>query len=125
MVKDDHHSGAGFSVAAHFADGLLNNSSGDGKRTESLKLVNPPRVVMAACLTSIGMHYLVCPFPLGVELELFPWRLGAAMVVGSGFLVGVRAVLSELTKHGTSPHHTEPTTTLVTTGPYSYSRNPA
>ena len=39
--------------------------------------------------------------------------------------MGVKKCVAVLTAQGSSPHHTEPTTALVTTGPYAYSRNPA
>ena len=68
---------------------------------------------------------------LGSDFSIFCTHCGfgyicspAAVCVG-GFLIAVKKCVGVLTANKTSPHHTEPTTTLVTTGPYAYSRNPA
>ena len=78
----------------------------------------PPIVVLAAILLGIVLNH-AWPLPF-VPAAL--WPLGAAVVLGavSLFVLSIR----EFRAGGTSVQGSKPTTALVRTGPYRFSRNP-
>lgn len=118
-----HSSSSEFSVAAHFTSGLVNGAKGDDESSESLSL-SPPQVVVGSSLCSLAVHFFLAPLPLGLSQPFFPHRLAKAALCVFGFLLGVKRVAGVLSAAGSSPHHTEPTTALVTSGPFALSRNP-
>jgi protein-S-isoprenylcysteine O-methyltransferase Ste14 len=81
-------------------------------------LRRPPVVFLAAILFGIALNR-AWPLPF-VRPAL--WPLGAAVVLGAAslFVLSVR----EFRAAGTSVRGSEPTTALVRTGPYRFSRNP-
>lgn len=114
-----------FSVSAHFIEGLLKADNGDGKNIEIL-VINPPRFVMISSLVSLALHYIK-PISIGLakSIPFFPYRILLSAFCFFLFLTGVKQCVNVLVEKGSSPHHTEATTALVTSGPYSFSRNPA
>ena len=80
-------------------------------------LAPPPLIFLAAIGLGWGMqHWRPLPLPavLGVAGQL---------VIGIGFLVILSALLA-FRRGGTAPSPYRPTTALVASGPYRFSRNP-
>lgn len=83
------------------------------------RLLNPPLVLLVFLVLLPAAHLL---FP-GFALIPGPWRLFGLVVVIAGF--GLNIVADELFKRArTSIKPTARPSSLVTTGPYAFSRNP-
>ena len=90
--------------------------------------IPPPMIYLAALGLGAVMHYLIWPLPLtlpdigSIAGERLRTGLGILLVVigvfGSGFTA------SRFKLIGDSPMPTKPTSAIITTGPYSVSRNP-
>src|SRR3954471_5997190 len=80
----------------------------------------PPLIYVAGLIVGFGLEALLP----GVELPaLVEWGLGGLLVVaGLGLLLTFNASFS---RKGTAVEPWKPTTAIVTTGPYRFTRNPA
>ncbi len=79
----------------------------------------PPLLLLAAVLLGFGLHRLL-PLPLvppAIEKPL------GAIVVGAGVVL-LGAAVREFVRAGTSVETRRPSTSLVTGGPYRWTRNP-
>lgn len=81
--------------------------------------VKPPLVLLAAIITG-GILSTFVPMP--VTRRGWQRLAGLPLLVG-GFLLGGSAV-RRMRRMGTNVDPTQPATTLVTSGPYRFSRNP-
>ncbi len=81
--------------------------------------LQPPLIFLGYLVSALILEWVV---PLAAPWEVWP-RLAGALVLIGGFALGVSA-LSEMRKAHTTPDPHEPSTALVTSGPYRYSRNP-
>ena len=81
--------------------------------------LRPPLVYLAAILVGLGLHR-ARPLPLPDRMWLA--ALGAVLIAGSILLFGYAVML--LRAAGTPVPARKPTTTIVRTGPYRFSRNP-
>ncbi len=88
--------------------------------TDHVHLVLPPPVIFLGHLLSALILQWVVPLPLPWPLPLR--ILGGALLLG-GFALAAAAV-REMRKLHTTPDPKQPVSTLVTTGPYRFSRNP-
>ncbi len=88
--------------------------------TDHVHLVLPPPVIFLGHLLSALILHWVVPLPLPWPLPLR--ILGGALLLG-GFALAAAAV-REMRKLHTTPDPKQPVSTLVTTGPYRFSRNP-
>jgi protein-S-isoprenylcysteine O-methyltransferase Ste14 len=84
------------------------------------QVILPPPVIFLGYLVSALVLQWVVPFPT-------PWRvplriLGGVLVI-AGLALGGSAFL-EMMKAHTTPDAHQPSTALVTTGPYRFTRNP-
>jgi protein-S-isoprenylcysteine O-methyltransferase Ste14 len=96
-----------------------NQQAGSAPQVANLGIVRPPLVYLASIAAGLALH-LAWPLklvPRGVSVPL-----GAtAIVIAFGlFIVAVRSFRAA----GTPVPGNRPTTTIVRTGPYRYSRNP-
>jgi protein-S-isoprenylcysteine O-methyltransferase Ste14 len=79
----------------------------------------PPLVYLASILIGLGLHWAV-PLPMTGGRWLDLW--GAALMVASLLLFGYAVKLFRAA--GTPVPARKPTTAIVTTGPYRFTRNP-
>jgi len=80
----------------------------------------PPLIFVAGLVVGFGLEALLP----GVDLPaLIEWGLGGLLVVaGLGLLLSFNTSFS---RRGTAVEPWKPTTAIVTTGPYRFTRNPA
>jgi protein-S-isoprenylcysteine O-methyltransferase Ste14 len=80
----------------------------------------PPLIYLAGLIVGFALEALLP----GVDLpDLVEWGLGGLFVVaGLGLLISFNASFS---RRGTAVEPWKPTTAIVTTGPYRFTRNPA
>jgi protein-S-isoprenylcysteine O-methyltransferase Ste14 len=91
----------------------------------------PPKAETSGIRVPPPLYYLAA-FLVGVALEsIFPtsWpplgvRLAAALVAAAAWLALDGAAMVRFRRAGTSMVPTKPTTALVTSGPYRFTRNP-
>ena len=90
-----------------------------GSQTANLGVFRPPLIYLASIATGLAFHW-VWPRPLisGVALA----SLGAILVVASLLLFG--SSVQRFRAAGTPVPARKPTTAIVQTGPYRFSRNP-
>jgi protein-S-isoprenylcysteine O-methyltransferase Ste14 len=80
----------------------------------------PPLIYLAGLIAGFALEALLPGVDLPAWLE---WGVGALLVVaGLGLLVTFNASFS---RKGTAVEPWKPTTAIVTTGPYRFTRNPA
>jgi len=86
----------------------------------NLGLVRPPLVYLGSILLGVLLHF-AWPLPL-VRRPLVGWSTGAGVVLMAAalFIAAVRT----FRRAGTPVPGNRPTTTIVRTGPYRFSRNP-
>jgi protein-S-isoprenylcysteine O-methyltransferase Ste14 len=85
--------------------------------------VFPPGVPLVTILAGLGLESL---FPLGPGDALPDWArfgLGGALVAGAFGLIGLPAVLT-MRRTGQSENPYKPTTQIVESGPFRFTRNP-
>ena len=82
-------------------------------------MVPPPLVFLGYLAAALILNWFV-PFPTPLTFIL---RIIGAIGVFTGILL-VGLAFSRMVKAHTTPDLTQPTTALVTTGPYRFSRNP-
>ena len=91
----------------------------DSNAVARLGVFRPPLIYLAAIATGLGLHWAwPCPMPAGVIVR----PLGGALVVASVLLVGLS--VRRFRAVGTPVPAWKPTTAIVRTGPYRFSRNP-
>ncbi len=79
----------------------------------------PPLIVLIALIAAIALHYF---WPAPIAARPLSIGLGAALAVfGVGIAGWGRA---QLAKAGTNVNPYKPTTAIVNTGPYRFTRNP-
>ena len=79
----------------------------------------PPLIYAVALLLSLFLHKLV---PLPLSAGRTKTLMGALLIGGAG-ATGLFA-LRKMREVGTNVNPTQPTTALVTSGPYRFTRNP-
>jgi protein-S-isoprenylcysteine O-methyltransferase Ste14 len=91
----------------------------DPNAVARLGVFRPPLIYLGAISTGLALHWAwPCPMPAGVT-----WRpLGGALVVASLLLFGLS--VRRFRAAGTPVPARKPTTAIVRTGPYRFSRNP-
>ncbi len=81
----------------------------------------PPPIVYFGCLmVGLGLDYL---WPLPFLPQTIQYAFGFTIIALSGLLIGW--VLREFSKSKTSFDYRKPTTEIISTGPFRYSRHPA
>src|SRR5215813_11301539 len=90
-----------------------------GSQTANLGVFRPPLIYLASIATGLAFHW-VWPRPLITGVVLAP--LGAILVVASLLLFG--SSVERFRAAGTPVPARKPTTAIVRTGPYRFSRNP-
>ena len=82
-------------------------------------LLPPPLMFLGYLVSALILQWIVSfPTPWGLPLRI----LGGLLVIAAVPLVGLAA--SEMMKAHTTPDPHQPTTALVTRGPYRFTRNP-
>ena len=97
-------------------------SSGDAApvpEVANLGLVRPPLVYLGSILLGLLLHF-VWPVPLMRHAVGAPIGAGIVLLAVGLFIAAVRAFRAA----GTPVPGNQPTTTIVPTGPYRFSRNP-
>jgi protein-S-isoprenylcysteine O-methyltransferase Ste14 len=79
----------------------------------------PPAYLFAALSAMVLLHFLVPVY----QLTSHPWNAIGLIPLIIGIVLNLAADAS-LKKHGTTVKPYEPSTTLITSGIYKYSRNP-
>jgi len=89
-----------------------------GNISRSQRLLRPPIVFLSAILSGIALNHV---WPLSFVPSIL-WLLGPVVALFAVllFVLSVR----EFRAAGTSVRGSKPTTTIVRTGPYRFSRNP-
>ena len=87
---------------------------------EGLTVPPPPLLYLAALVIGWLLQWV---FPISV-LPPGPAPLAAGVVVLALGIVLLFGAVSIMRRAGTSPNPTQPTTAIVTTGPFRYTRNP-
>ncbi len=79
----------------------------------------PPLIFLGTLLIAILLHWLypINPLPMGIGFVV-----GVVLIVLSLVMAG--SALSLMRRAGTSLNPEEPTTAIVTSGPFRYTRNP-
>ena len=83
-------------------------------------LVPPPIVYFGCLMVGLGLDYL---WPLPILSQTIQYAFGFTIMALAGLLIGW--VLREFSKSKTSFNLGKPTTEIISTGPFGYSRNPA
>lgn len=79
----------------------------------------PPLIYLAALVIGLGLGYLV---PTPFLPRSLAYRLGAVLIlIGAGIIISARRMMQ---RAGTAINPTIPTTALVITGPFRFTRNP-
>jgi protein-S-isoprenylcysteine O-methyltransferase Ste14 len=89
------------------------------KETAHLGVFRPPLIYLVSIATGLGFQWM-WPRPVLTAVALGP--LGAAFIVASLLLFG--ASVQRFRAAGTPVPARKPTTAIVQTGPYRFSRNP-
>ena len=92
---------------------------GSGSEETSGVTLRPPFVYLASIVLGVLLHRL---WPIGGVPQNARLVIGIPLLIGSVGLFGW--AIGALRRAGTGIRAYEPTTALVTTGPYCYSRNP-
>lgn len=79
----------------------------------------PPLIFLTCLLTGLALHWFV---PLALTPRLPLRILGGALAVLAGFLAG--SARTVMLKAGTNIRPDKPSLTIVTSGPYRFTRNP-
>lgn len=95
------------------------NSGSQTEAVANLGVFRPPLIYLASIATGLAFHW-VWPRPLVSGVALAP--LGAILVVASLLLFGFS--VQRFRAAGTPVPARKPTTAIVRTGPYRFSRNP-
>lgn len=91
------------------------NSSADHPNV----LVHPPLFYLSALIVSSVLHWF---YPLPIFASMMPRLLGLPLVIAGLSIIATGRRLME--SHGTNIRPTKPTTAIIQTGIYRYSRNP-
>src|SRR6266545_3914789 len=91
----------------------------DGPGTGRPLLLRPPLLFAAAIMTAIVLHFA---WPLSFMSRAVRWPVGVTLSV-AGFALVVAAI-REFDSAGTPVPARRPTTAIVRSGPYRFSRNP-
>ncbi len=89
----------------------------EGDLTESVP--PPPLVYLGAILLGLGIDRL---WPAAFLPPAVQYAIGTTAIVLSIVLAAI--ILHAFVRHKTNPIHHRPTTTIIDTGPFRYSRNP-
>ena len=88
--------------------------------TDACGATAPPPIVYFVCLlVGLGLDYL---WPVPILPQTVQYAVGFPIIALSFLLFG--SVLREFTRVNTSITHGKPTTRIVSTGSFAYSRNP-
>jgi len=82
-------------------------------------LAPSPLLTLAAFLLGLGLEFL---WPTQLLPWTWNWGLGIPLLLGGGLLFG--GALTVMRNHGKHPSHSDTPPSLITEGPFRYSRNP-
>lgn len=103
-------------------------SSGVPNRDQAAVRGLPPLYFALPLAIALALQYLVLPlsfsFPTSVLVQGSSLRVGAGALVGLLGVAILRLTMRAHKRSGNDPQPTTPTVSLVTTGPYGFSRNP-
>jgi len=85
-------------------------------------VILPPLVFLVALIAGYVVWWF-WPVPIAPTAWDIPVRLAGAVITVAGIWLMLAAVVRFL-REGTTPTHWEPTTKVVSAGPYRFSRNP-
>ena len=94
------------------------NQSAEDRKGAAVKFP-PPAIFVLALIVAAGLNYL-WPLALGIPESIRP--LGIGLILG-GVVIAI-VINSNFNRAGTAIEPWKPTTSLVTTGLYRWSRNP-
>lgn len=84
-------------------------------------LAPPPLIFLGFLLVGLAFHFGCCPLPTGLPQVV---RLGgAALLIGAGLAL-ILAAGGRFVRAGTAIRPWQPTTRIVQSGPYRFTRNP-
>ncbi len=92
----------------------------DGDKDTAGAIMPPPFIYGAGLLIGLGLDYL---WPIALLPDRGRYLVGFIMIGVSGVLIA--RVVFEFRKAGTKLDPRRPTSAVVTTGPFRFSRNPA
>ena len=102
----------------------MTNHQGQSEDQAGVRVAPP--VFFLPMLIGVGLHYLV--FPLGFSLPevLGGWitRVVIGVLIGLGGLGLQGLAIAQFRKTGQETGYKKPTTSIIRTGPFRYSRNP-
>ncbi len=92
----------------------------DSNTPDKPDVISPPPLIYFGLIVGGFLFDSLWRLPL----HLFPLqRVVGIVIVVVGFGLSLASIL-QFVRHGTHPDPSKPSTTLITTGPYRYSRNP-
>ena len=98
----------------------MNDKTSHTLSPDHVQVILPPPVIFLGYLVSAVVLQWVVPLPTPWTL---PLRILGGVLVMAGLVLGGSA-FSEMMKAHTTPDPHQPSTALVTTGPYRFTRNP-
>ena len=102
----------------------MTNSEGHSDDRAQVRI--PPVLFFLPLFIALAIHYLVWPLEFSVPEALGGW-ITRVVVGGLIGLIGIGLqglAIAEFRKTGQAPSVEQPTTSIIRTGPYRFSRNP-
>jgi protein-S-isoprenylcysteine O-methyltransferase Ste14 len=107
--------GSAFLAASCYAALSMQNTPGTANA-----LIRPPIALALAVAAGLALHWLY-PLPLNPAGASNAW--GGAAIIALGFALVVWAIVT-ISKAGSNVETVKPTTAIVASGPYRFTRNP-
>lgn len=92
---------------------------GSSEKDWSGVIVPPPIVYLVCLVAGLGLDFL---WPIPLLPQAIQFGVGFTIIVASFLLVGL--AFMKFRRSGTSIDYRKPTTGIIATGPFAYSRNP-
>ena len=103
---------------------MSNRETGESEKDHPGVVARPPLIYLAALAIGIAFE---AAWPRGLGASAGGWLLAQLTLGLAGMVAGavlMRLGIREFRKAGTDFRPTEPTTRIITTGPFRFSRNP-